>query len=366
MIVEDFRGNLLSKFGGYYKMESLRLYGIRDLRYEESPQPTIEQGDEVIIRVRNAGICGSDISRYKKVGPLTPGNIWGHEYAGEVFEFGDNVTDLNVGDRVAVCPALYCGKCKYCRSGYIAACPDLLVTGAKVPGGFATYVKVPRENVIRIPDSVSFEEAAFVEPSAVALHGIYKTNLQPGYSVAVMGCGTIGLLAIQWAKICGAQVVYAIDIENEKLNLAKQVGADILINPKDGNTHEQIMTYTNGNGVDLAVEAAGSPITSSQVFALAKKRGEVVFMGIPYADVQIERFYFEKIVRQELTVYGSWNAVSSPFPGREFHTTIHCMDVGKLQVKPLISHRVPLKMGPEMFERIIDNKEIFTKVMFEL
>jgi L-iditol 2-dehydrogenase len=347
-------------------MESLCLYGIQDLRYEESPQPTIEQNDEVIIRVRNAGICGSDISRYKKLGPVTPGNIWGHEYAGEVVEFSDNITDLHVGARVAICPALYCGKCEYCRSGYIAACPDLLVTGAKVPGGFATYVKVPRENVICIPDSVSFEEAAFVEPSAVALHGLYKTNLQPGYSVAVMGCGTIGLLAIQWAKIFGAEIVYAIDIEKEKLTIANQVGADVLINPKDGNTFEQIMTFTNRSGVDLAVEAAGSPYTSSQIFALPKKGGEVVFLGIPYGDVLIERFYFERIVRQELKVYGSWNAVSSPFPGREFHTTIHHMNTGQLQVKPLISHRVPLKRGPEMFERIISNKEVFTKVMFEL
>ncbi|KKI91842.1 iditol 2-dehydrogenase [Bacillus sp. SA1-12] len=347
-------------------MESLCFYGIQDLRYEESPQPTIDRNDEVIIRVRNAGICGSDISRYKKLGPLKPGNIWGHEYAGEVVEIGQNVTDINVGARVAVCPALYCGKCEYCRSGYIAACPDLLVTGAKVPGGFATYVKVPRENVICIPESVSFEEATFVEPSAVSLHGLFKTSLQPGYSVAVMGCGTIGLLAIQWAKIFGAEIVYAIDLEKEKLTLAKQVGADILINPKDENTFEQIMTFTNGNGVDLAVEAAGSPITSSQIFALPKKGGEVVFMGIPYADVSIERFYFERIVRQELKVYGSWNAVSSPFPGREFHTTIHFMNTGQLQVKPLISHRVPLRMGPEIFERIISNKEVFTKVMFEL
>ncbi|MGE6719886.1 galactitol-1-phosphate 5-dehydrogenase [Peribacillus frigoritolerans] len=347
-------------------MESLCFYGIQDLRYEESPPPTIEQNDEVIIRVRNAGICGSDISRYKKLGPVTPGNIWGHEYAGEVVEFSDNVTDLHVGARVAVCPALYCGKCEYCRSGYFAACPELLVTGAKVPGGFASYVKVPRENVICIPDSVSFEEAAFVEPSAVALHGLFKTNMQPGYSVAVMGCGTIGLLVIQWAKIFGAERVYAIDIEKEKLTLAKQVGADVLINPKDRNTFEQIMTFTNGHGVDLAVESAGSPITSAQIFALPKKGGEVVFMGIPYADVPIDRFYFERIVRRELHVYGSWNAISSPFPGREFHATIPCMNTGKLQVKPLISHRVPLEMGPEMFERIISNKEVFTKVMFEL
>jgi len=347
-------------------MESLCFYGIQDLRYEESPQPIIEENDEVIIRVRNAGICGSDISRYKKLGPVTPGNIWGHEYAGEVVDFSDNVTNLVVGDRVAICPALYCGTCEYCRSGYIAGCPDLLVTGAKVPGGFATYVKVPRENVICIPDHVSFEEAAFVEPSAVALHGLFKTNLQPGCSVAVMGCGTIGLLAIQWAKIFGAERVYAIDIEKDKLILAKQVGADVLIDQKDGDLFEQIHSHTNGNGVDLAVEAAGSPITSSQIFALPKKGGEVVFMGIPYADVPIKRTYFEKIVRQELKVYGSWNAVSSPFPGREFHTSIHCMNTGQLQLTPLISHRIPLKMGPEIFKRIISNKEVFSKVMFEL
>lgn len=347
-------------------MESLCLYGARDLRYEESAEPMIEHNDEVIIRVKRAGICGSDISRYKKLGPLTPGNIWGHEYAGEVVEIADNVTDLSLGARVAVCPALYCGKCDYCRSGYIAACPDLLVTGAKVPGGFATYVKVPRENVISIPDSISFEEAAFVEPSAVVVHGLFKTSLKPGDSVAVMGCGTIGLLAIQWAKIFGAEKVYAIDIEEEKLTLAKQVGADILVNPRDGSTFEQIMTFTKGYGVDLAVEAAGSAATSAQIFALPKKGGEVVFLGIPYSDVSIERFYFEKIVRQELKIFGSWNAVSAPFPGREFLATINSMSNKQLQVKPLISHRVPLKMGPEIFERIIGRDEMFTKVMFTL
>jgi L-iditol 2-dehydrogenase len=345
-------------------MKALKLYGKRDLRFEDASEPRIENENDVIIKVKATGICGSDISRYAKLGPYVQGMIWGHEFSGEVVEVGPSVSHVKAGDRVVGCPALYCGKCESCKKGILSQCESLHVIGALQPGSFAEYVKLPSENVLFIPDEISYDSAALIEPSSVVVHGLYRTSLQPGDSVAVMGCGTIGLLAVQWAKIFGASEIFAIDIDDQKLNIAKEMGADFTINPLEKSAYDQIMELTNGKGVDIAVESAGSPVTSAQVFSLAKKRGQVVFMGIPYGDVLVERFYFEKIVRNELTVLGSWNAISSPFPGKEWKTTIDCMRTGKLNAEALITHRITLEEGPKMFEKILEKKEFIGKVLF--
>lgn len=345
-------------------MRSLNLYGKQDIRFEESLEPMIEKADDVIIKVKSVGICGSDISRYNKLGPYIEGMTFGHEFAGEVAEIGSGVEGINVGDRVAGCPTFYCGKCVSCQKGELSRCEELTVIGARHPGAYAEYVKLPAENIIPLPDNIDYDTAAMVEPSAVVVHGFYRTSMQPGAEVAVMGCGNIGLLAIQWAKIFGAKKVYAIDIDDSKLEIAEEVGADVLINSLESPAHEQVEWHTNGKGVDVAIESAGSPITSAQVLALPKKGGEVVFMGIPYADINIKRFYFEKIVRNELRVLGSWNAISSPFPGKEWSTTVHYMSTGQLNVKPIIFHRLNLIHGPDIFDSIINKKGTYGKVLF--
>lgn len=345
-------------------MKSLKLYGVQDIRFEDADKPVIDNADDVIIKVKAVGICGSDISRYNKLGPYVEGMIFGHEFAGEVAEVGSGVEDIKVGDRVAGCPTFYCGECASCQKGELARCEKLTVIGAIHPGSYAEFVKLPAENIVPIPDNVDYDTASMIEPSAVVVHGFNRTTIQPGDEVAVMGCGNIGLLAIQWAKIFGAKKVYAIDIDDEKLQIAKEVGADVLINSLEKPAHEQILEHTNGQGVDLAVESAGSPITSAQVFALPKKGGEVVFLGIPYGDVNIERFYFEKIVRNELTVLGSWNAISAPFPGKEWSATVHYMSTGQIDVQPIITHRLKLEDGPETFQKIINRDEAFGKVIF--
>ncbi|SDC68644.1 L-iditol 2-dehydrogenase [Melghirimyces thermohalophilus] len=345
-------------------MKSLNLYGKQDIRFEESPEPVIKKADEVIIKIKAVGICGSDISRYKKLGPYVEGMTFGHEFSGVVTEIGSEVRGIQLGDRVAACPTFYCGECESCRKGELSRCKKLTVIGARHPGAYAEYVKLPAENIVPLPDNVDFDTAALIEPSSVVAHGYYRTRIQPGAEVAVMGCGSIGLLAVQWAKIFGAKKVYAIDIDDSKLDIAKEVGADILINSLENPAHTQLLEQTDGNGVDLAVESAGSPITSAQVLALPKKGGEVVFMGIPYADVHIERFYFEKIVRNELRVLGSWNAISSPFPGKEWNSSIHYMSTGQINVKPMISYRLKLEEGPETFDQIINKKGSYVKVLF--
>lgn len=345
-------------------MKALSLFGKRDLRLVEEAMPVIDDSYDVIVKVKAVGICGSDLSRYRKLGPYVEGMVWGHEFSGEVLEVGDKVLNVKPGDRVAGCPALYCGECESCKKSEFARCDQLTVIGARHPGAFAEYIKIPAENLVLIPEEIDYETAAMIEPSAVVVHGYYHTDITPGDEVAVMGCGNIGLLAIQWAKVFGAKKIYAIDIDDKKLEIAKEIGADIVINSSEKSAYEQIMEQTNGRGVEIAVESAGSPVTSAQVFSLAKKGGQVVFMGIPYADINIERFYFEKIVRNELKVIGSWNAISGPFPGKEWTTTVHFMKTGQINVKPLITHHAKLSDGPEIFEKIIDREDFYGKVIF--
>jgi L-iditol 2-dehydrogenase len=344
-------------------VKTLNLYGIEDIRYEESPMPSIELENDVIIKVTAAGICGSDLSRYRKLGPYCPGMTFGHEFSGVVERIGVAVSNVKVGDRVAGCPTYACGTCYFCQSGKPSRCEKLIVIGSKVPGAFAEYVKLPAEHIILLPSEVDSETAALVEPAAVVAHGFYRTKIQPGATVAVLGAGSIGLLAIQWAKIFGAKMVIAIDIDTKKLDTALEIGATHVIDARLVNPHEKILTYTDGQGCDLAIESAGTTITSAQVLALPKKGGEVVYLGIPYADIKIERFFFEKIVRNELTIHGSWNALSSPFPGKEWSNTVHYMKTGQINGKQIISHRIPLKNGPDIFEQLTNSSADVVKVI---
>ncbi|MET3506917.1 galactitol-1-phosphate 5-dehydrogenase [Halalkalibacter oceani] len=345
-------------------MEALNLYGVQDIRYMNMPEPVLNSEDDVIIEVMAAGICGSDLSRYKKLGPYVKGMTFGHEFSGIVKEVGANVQSVQVGDRVAGCPAFHCGSCPSCQQGKLSQCEALTVLGARHPGAFATYVTLPERNVISLPEEIDYDTAALIEPSAVVAHGFYQTTIQAGADVAIIGCGSIGLLAVQWAKIFGAKRVFAIDIDEAKLDLARRLGADVIIHAAHSPVHEQMYQKTAGRGVDLAVEAAGSPVTSAQVLALPKKGGEVVFLGIPYGDVNVERFYFEKIVRNELRLYGSWNALSSPFPGREWEATVHFMKTGAIRVEPMITHRLPLREGPNAFRDMTNGGKGYVKALF--
>ena len=345
-------------------MKSLKFYGQRDIRFEEAEDPVIKDKNEVRIKVKSVGICGSDISRYAKLGPYVPGMVWGHEFAGEVVEVGSAVTKVKVGQKTTACPALFCGECDSCKKAKYAQCENLDVIGAHRYGAFAEYIVLPEKNVVPIPDEVDYDAAAVVEPSCVVVHGYYKTGIKAGDTVAVIGCGTIGLLAIEWAKIFGAKLVIAIDIDDVKLAMAKEVGADITINSMGKEPGEEVYKVTDNKGVDISVESAGTPITSAQAFSLPGKGGKVLFVGIPYGDVMVKRLYFEKIVRNELKVFGSWNAISAPFPGKEWETCVHFLKTGQLNIEPLITHRYPLSKGFEAFEMTAERKEHFGKVIF--
>ncbi|WP_426704173.1 galactitol-1-phosphate 5-dehydrogenase [Staphylococcus shinii] len=364
-------------------MKALNLYGIEDLRYEETTPPEIDNSNDVIIKVVATGICGSDNSRYKKLGPYRAGTPFGHEFSGTVHSVGNDVKHLSIGDAVTGCPAIVCHKCEQCEKGAYSRCENLYVIGSYEPGCFAEYVKLPAHNVLKLPNNVDFDTAAMVEPSAVVAHGFYRTTMKPGATVAVIGCGSIGLLALQWAKIFGAAKTIAIDIDPNKLEIAKTLGAaktiaididpnkleiaktlgvDYIINSKEENLNDVIKTLPYN--IDVAVESAGSPFTIGQVLTLPSKGGEVLLLGIPYSDIEINREHFEKILRNELNVIGSWNGLSAPFPGQEWHASLHYMSTGKIKVHAMISDYLDLAQGPAIFDAIVNNKKHFNKVIF--
>ena len=342
-------------------MKGLVFYAKRDLRYEDVAEPVIENGNEVIVKVKAVGICGSDIARYRDLGPYVPGTVWGHEFAGEIVAVGKQVAEFKVGDRVAGCPNLVCHECEFCESGQYTMCESLNTIGAYAPGAFAEYVKLPDFHFVKLPDNMSYAEGALVEPATVAIHGLYQTKIQLGYEVAVVGCGNIGLMAIAWSKAFGAKTVYAIDIDEQKLALARKFGADVTIQSANIDLYESIRKY--GKGVDLAIEAAGTPFTAARVLGLPHKGGEVLYMGIPHADVPVPRFYFEMIMRNELHVIGSWCSPTAPFPGKAWASAVHYIGTGKVKLTEIISHNVPLSEGPKIFEEIIENPSQFGKVI---
>lgn len=348
-------------------MKAARFYDIRDLRIEDIPIPDITGEDDVIIKVKVAGICGSDISKYSKTGPHIPGEVLGHEFSGDVVEVGKSVKNVKPGDAVAVCPSLPCFKCDQCKQGFFSRCENLGIIGNKnAKGCFAEYVKISSRNLIKLPKDIDYETAAGIEPACIAGHGMYRANIKVGDIVAVLGTGPIGLLFIQWAKIFGATKVIAIDIFDEKLKIAKELGADICINGRETDSIEEIKHITKSKGVDVAIESAGTPLTSSQILSLPSKGGTVLYAGVPYGDVNIPRVHFEKILRNELTVKGTWFGNSFPFPGREWTNAVHYMKKGKLRISPFVTHRIMLDDLPEIFEKIYNRDIFFGKIMVNI
>lgn len=332
-------------------MKAAVLHAPGDLRVEEVPVPEIGPG-EVLVRVRAAGICGSDIGRVMVTGTYAFPTIPGHEFAGEVAAVGEGVAHLAPGDKVAVAPLMPCGTCDWCAAGKFSLCDTYDFMGSRSDGAFAEYLKAPAQNVLKVPDSVSFEEAATIEPAAIILHGIHKLNLRLGDAVAVVGCGALGYFALQFAKLSGAQPLIAIDVDEDKLALARQVGADLCINPAKEDAVAAVRAATGGRGVALALECAGSAPGRDLSILVTAKQGKVMLYGTAYGDVTFAEKAFARMVREELEVVGSWNSYSLPFPGKEWFDIIELLAKGRLQVGPLITHRAALEEAPAIFKAL--------------
>lgn len=330
-------------------MKAAVLHANRDLRYEEIETPKISD-EEVLIKVKATGICGSDIPRVLDNGAHYYPIILGHEFSGIVSQIGKNVSNVKVGDRVTAAPLVPCMKCDDCLKGNYALCKHYSFIGSRDFGSFAEFVKAPAMNVVKFDDTVSFEQAAFFEPSTIGLHGVKCVPYTGGEYVAILGGGTIGLFTMQWAKILGAKKVVVFDINDSRLELAKRLGADEVINTTQDDFKEKAMAITNGKGYKFAFETAGQNATMAMAFDLVSNKGNVCFIGTSSKDLKFDRALFEKLNRKEFHLTGSWMSYSAPFPGEEWKMTAEYFSNGQLKYEDsLVYKKFPMKDAMEAF-----------------
>jgi len=345
-------------------MKAAVLHAKSDIRYEEVETPKAGP-DEVLVRVGAVGICGSDIPRVLGNAAHYYPVILGHEFAGEVVELGSSVTTVRVGDRVAVAPLVPCMACADCQRGDYSLCRSYTFIGSRDPGAFAEYVRVPTRNLVPLPEGVDDIRGAFFEPSTVALHGLRVADYRPGEHVLVLGAGTVGAFAVQWAKILGARSVTVLDINANRLAVASRLGADAVLDSRDPGVVEQALALTDGKGFGYVLETAGKNATMALSFQLVAGKGTVCFIGTSSTDVAFEHKLFEQLNRKEFRLTGSWMSYSAPFPGEEWTATADYFARGLLRLDADLLHGTfPLSAAAEVFTLFATPGAVTGKVMF--
>ena len=324
-----------------------------DVRYQVIP-------GYVKVKVNASGICGSDISRVLHNGVHFYPIVLGNEFSGDVVEVGEGVTKVKVGERVSGAPLLPCMKCDDCQNGNFSLCKHYSFIGSRQQGSNADYVVLPEQNVVPFDASISYEQGAMFEPSTVALHGLLQNDYQGGQYVAILGGGTIGMFTMQWAKIFGSRKVVVFDISEERLELAKRLGADEVVNITKDNYMEEAMKITNNKGYGYVYETAGQVPTMHMAFELAANKAHVCFIGTPHVDLSFTPKQWENMNRKEFKLTGSWMSYSSPFPGKEWELTAHYFATGQLKFAPgFIYKKMPMSQAQEAFQLFKIKGKIF-------
>lgn len=320
----------------------------------------VPKPDEALVKVYCIGICGSDIHYYEfgKIGryEVKKPIILGHELAGEVVEIGEEVKNVAVGDRVAVEPGVTCGRCDYCKSGRYNLCPEVkFMATPPIDGAWAEYVAVRSDFLFQLPDELSFEEGALLEPLSVGFHAMRKGKVGPGDSVLVQGLGPIGQLAVQSAKLFGATKVFASDVVPFRRELALGMGADTVLDPLADDVGQKLDTLTSGNGVDVIVETSGNSKAISSTIKTVKRGGRIVFVGLPREDeIPID---ISHLVDSELEIHGVFRYANT------YLAAIQALKNSELDSKKIITHRFPLQKIKEAVELSRTQKDISIKTM---
>ena len=342
-------------------MKALVLEAYNKLVYRDEPKPEYKS-NEVLVKVKACGICGSDVhgmdgSSGRRIPPL----IMGHEASGVVEEVGSNVSSFRKGDRVTFDSTVYKLDDWYTLQGKYNLSDDRKVLGVSPKeyrrnGAFAEYVVVPEHIMYRLPDKVSFEQAAMVEPVAVATHAIDLTTIKMRDTVLVVGSGMIGLFLIQVLRISNAGKIIAVDLDDQKLQLAKKFGADLTVNAKDKDLHEVILRETNGRGADVAFEAVGIEATVKTAIDNVRKGGAVTLVGNLAASIG---FPLQSVVTREIKVQGSC-AIAGEYP-----KVLDMMEKGLVDVDSLLSATAPLSEGASWFKRLYEKEPGLNKVVLQ-
>ncbi|MBM3471961.1 MAG: galactitol-1-phosphate 5-dehydrogenase [Armatimonadetes bacterium] len=346
------------------EMTAAVLHAPGDLRIERAPVPSPADG-QVLVKVGACGVCGSDVPRVLTKGTYRFPLIPGHEFAGTVAALGKGVRGFREGEAVAVFPLIPCRKCEMCEGQWYEMCEDYDYLGSRSNGAFAEYVVAPAWNLLKVPKRVSMECAAMAEPAAVALHGLERGGIGPEDSVAIFGAGPIGITLAQWAVAKGASPVFLIDVRADRIEAARKATRATCLEATQTDVLAEICRLTENAGVDIAVEAAGVPVTVPQCIQVTARGGDIVLLGNPSQDVTIPMADVSLILRKQLDVHGTWN---SSYRGDncedDWTATLEAMAKGHLQLEPLITHRYRIEQANEAFAMMAENREFHNKVMF--
>ena len=317
--------------------------------------------DEVRIAIREAGICGSDLHIYHdqiKI-PMRPPVVVGHEFSGEIAEYGSGVENARVGDRVTALTAFsYCGHCRYCRTEYYNFCPSRETLGYVHDGAFAPSTIVPARNVLPLPENVDFRAGAFTEPLACCVHAVTElTGVSAGDMVAIVGPGAIGLLCLQVVLAEGGRaIVLGTGSDAGRLDLARQLGAEFTLNVEENDAHAFALDLTEGYGVDTVLECSGHPVGAQLALQLVRKQGKYTQVGLFGQPITLD---FEQIAFKELVVTGSLGQKPTAWK-----RALQLLASGKIDVHSLISHTYPLSQWQEAFKTFETRESV--KLFFDV
>jgi L-iditol 2-dehydrogenase len=338
-------------------MKAAVYYSLDDIRVEDLPKPRIGH-DEILVEMKACGICGSDLMEWylKSRAPL----VLGHEPTGVIAEIGNEVKDFKVGDKVFVHHHVACLKCHYCIHGNYTMCEQFGKT-CIVPGGFAEYFKVPAPNLkidtLKIPDTLSFEEATLIEPVACCIRAVRKYNVQPSDVVAIVGAGPSGIVNTMLLRNSGASKIIVSDLVDYRLKVAEKVGADLTINPKNEDFVEKLKIVTDGRGADLVVVTAPSVEAFSQGMQACRRGGTLLLFAPTSPEVQAcvspHRLFFS-----EITILPSYSTSHV-----ETRMALELIKTGRIKAKELVTHRFPLAKIQDAFRTVIGNRECLKMVV---
>lgn len=342
-----------------HMMDAAVLEKVQKIHVEKRQIP-IPKVDEALVKVYCIGICGSDvhyyehgeIGRYKVEAPL----ILGHEVAGKVVAIGSEVQNVLIGDRVAIEPGVSCGKCSYCKSGRYNLCPDVsFMATPPVDGAWADYVTIQSDFLFHLPDSMTFEEGALLEPLAVGFHALERGNVNASDRLFISGLGPIGLLAAQAAKLNGINEIYASDVVPFRRELALKMGVTAVIDPLQENVTDRLHELTNNRGIDVHLETSGNDQAISESGKYVKRGGKIILIGLPTVD-NIP-FNFNHFIDSEIDMYGVFRYANV------YQKAIDTIANSTIKLEQVITHKFPLQEIDQAIDMAISQKDRSIKIM---
>lgn len=345
-------------------MKAMVLHHINDFCLETVPEPVLKEG-EVLVAVKAAGICGSDVPRVYDTGTYSYPLIPGHEFSGVVIKIGEGADEAWRNRRVGVFPLIPCENCLPCARRQYEMCRNYSYLGSRKDGGFAEYVAVPQKNLLELPDEVSYEEAAMLEPMAVAVHAMRRGNPSCTDTVAVCGLGTIGLLLLMFLKEAGVKRILAIGNKDKQRQFAQELGVakEAYCDSRKEKAGEWLLKKTAGLGADIFFECVGEKETVAQAVSGTAPGGRVCLIGNPASDMELEKAVYWKILRNQLTITGTWNSSFTGEAADDWHYVLERLAAGRIEPKKIITHKFPLEEIVKGFHIMRDKREEYGKII---